>query len=749
MLKGNNLNYSYIQTMRKVLLLLALFTLNTTIHAQDKTKEELLKELQARPQPDNERVDILTELFHTREFQDNEKTKFAEEALVLSRKINYPVGEAHALLYQVRDADAESNYRVSDSLLHVAEIIVKKANDKNLTAFFLYYKGGHFSRRTNKECIDYFLQAAQAFQQLGDNKNLGFCYYYISEYYLNHVADYPLAMEYILKALNYAQLAKSPYLLCKVWTHIGGIYSSIGDFDNALQNYQKASEANKKLQNKDMERAIQIRIGYIYLMKDEYPEAINAYMLFIKDNSSKLDSCTFESDMANVYIQMDSLPMAFKYGFSSFEKAKELKDPLELSSVLAILARAYNKKEMPDSAIFYARAGLDSSLKKGMLHLVRNNAGALADAYAAKKDFANAYKYHMQFINARDSILNTDLRNRTSMLKYNNDLDKKQTEIVKLEAQRNAQRSFLVSALVVLALILITAGMLFRNNRQKQKANALLTEQKQKVESTLSELKSTQAQLIQSEKMASLGELTAGIAHEIQNPLNFVNNFSEVNSELISELVDELDKGNTEEVKALANDIKENSEKINHHGKRADSIVKGMLQHSRKSKGQKELTDINALCDEYLRLAYHGLRAKDKSFNAELKTDFDPSLPKINVVPQDIGRVILNLINNAFYAVGENRNLTGFQNLLGLVTVQTKKINDKVEISVIDNGNGIPENIVDKIFQPFFTTKPTGQGTGLGLSLSYDIVKAHGGEIKVETKESEGALFIIQLPITI
>jgi signal transduction histidine kinase len=267
------------------------------------------------------------------------------------------------------------------------------------------------------------------------------------------------------------------------------------------------------------------------------------------------------------------------------------------------------------------------------------------------------------------------------------------------------------------------------------------------VEKTLEELKSTQAQLIQSEKMASLGELTAGIAHEIQNPLNFVNNFSEVNNELISELVDEVDKGNYDEVKLIAVNLKDNEEKINHHGKRADAIVKGMLQHSRASTGTRELTDINALCDQYLRLSYHGMRAKDKSFNAEFKTDFDETVGEINVVPQDIGRVLLNLFNNAFYAVNEKKKSYELSAMTyePLVSVQTKKIDDKVEIRVADNGNGIPQSIVDKIFQPFFTTKPTGQGTGLGLSLAYDIIKAHGGEIKVETKDGEGTTFIIEL----
>ena len=283
---------------------------------------------------------------------------------------------------------------------------------------------------------------------------------------------------------------------------------------------------------------------------------------------------------------------------------------------------------------------------------------------------------------------------------------------------------------------------------QVAERTAALTLQKAALQHTLDELTSTQKQLIQSEKMASLGELTAGIAHEIQNPLNFVTNFSELNTELLAEMKEEIDKGNLEEVKLIANDIIGNEEKINHHGKRADAIVKGMLQHSRSSSGTKEPTDINKLADEYLRLAYHGLRAKDKSFNATMKTDFDETIGNINITPQDIGRVILNLITNAFYAAPLPPE-GGFPNPdykhSPTVWVNTKKVGDKVFISVKDNGPGIPQKILDKIFQPFFTTKPTGQGTGLGLSLAYDIVKAHGGELKVKSIEGEGAEFIIQL----
>ncbi len=282
--------------------------------------------------------------------------------------------------------------------------------------------------------------------------------------------------------------------------------------------------------------------------------------------------------------------------------------------------------------------------------------------------------------------------------------------------------------------------------KEREKAQQKELEQAKEIEKAYTALKATQSQLIQSEKMASLGELTAGIAHEIQNPLNFVNNFSEVSSELIGEMNEELDKGDVKEARAIAHDLKQNLEKITYHGKRADAIVKGMLQHSRSSSGQKEPTDLNALCDEYLRLSYHGLRAKDKTFNATLKTHFDASIKTVKIIPQDIGRVVLNLLTNAFYAVNEKKQLQkeGYE---PIVSISTEKIGGEVEIRVTDNGNGIPDSVYEKIFQPFFTTKPTGQGTGLGLSMSYDIVKAHGGILKCTSTVNSGTEFVIELPL--
>ncbi|MBL7871655.1 MAG: histidine kinase, partial [Cyclobacteriaceae bacterium] len=364
-------------------------------------------------------------------------------------------------------------------------------------------------------------------------------------------------------------------------------------------------------------------------------------------------------------------------------------------------------------------------------------------AYLLNGNTDSAFVYQGRALVTKDSLHKAKMN---SLAEFQNLSFGEQMRLLELQRENDAYQSKMVNYAMLTGLcfsILITV-VLYRNNNEKKKTNKVLEE-------TLSHLKSTQSQLIQSEKMASLGELTAGIAHEIQNPLNFVNNFSEVSHELLDEMKEEIDKGNYEEVKAISRDVKQNLEKILHHGKRADGIVKGMLQHSRSSSGTKEPTNINALADEYLRLAYHGLRAKDKSFNATMNTDYDQTMGNINIIPQDIGRVILNLITNAFYVVNERAKLhqPGYEPTVTVSThysLSSGEGRGEVIIKVKDNGNGIPDSIKEKIFQPFFSTKPTGQGTGLGLSLSYDIVKAHGGELKVETKEGEGSKFIITLP---
>ena len=411
------------------------------------------------------------------------------------------------------------------------------------------------------------------------------------------------------------------------------------------------------------------------------------------------------------------------------------------------IAAFYKNTNNADSALHYAHKGLEESKVINQKKTILEAAALLSELYEPG-DTKSSLQYLKIADTYKDSIFGAGNIEAVQTLVAREEERQKEIQAAKVAYQNQLKQYALIAGLAILLLI---AFFLYRNNLKERRAKLLLQNKNEIIEQTLGHLKTTQAQLIQSEKMASLGELTAGIAHEIQNPLNFVNNFSDVNTELIDELKSELTVGNTQSAIEIADDIKENEEKINHHGKRADAIVKGMLQHSRASTGQKELTDINALCDEYLRLAYHGIRAKDKSFNAEIKTDFDNSIEKTNIVPQDIGRVILNLINNAFYAVNERQKVEGigFEPTVSISTasIQPPLGGRSVQIKVADNGGGIPQNIVDKIFQPFFTTKPTGQGTGLGLSLAYDIIKAHGGEIKAQTKEEEGSEFIIQLPV--
>jgi len=418
-----------------------------------------------------------------------------------------------------------------------------------------------------------------------------------------------------------------------------------------------------------------------------------------------------------------------------------------------LLADYYMEKGKRDSVFLYIEDGLANAQHLNAPDLLLRSYTALSRYYHSTGNNDSIVKYQALMIKIKDSLFNDKQAQQFQNIDFDEEQRQQQVETAKKDLRASWRMYSLLAGLFVFLFIAI---MLWRNSLQRKKANLLLSKQKSELESTLVSLKETQKQLIQSEKMASLGELTAGIAHEIQNPLNFVNNFCEVNNELIEELKSEKLKVKSERDVELENqlldNIEQNLEKINHHGKRAEAIVKGMLQHSRTSSGQKELTDINKLADEYLRLAYHGFRAKEKGFNSVriaigIKTEFDDSIEKINVVPQEIGRVFLNLLNNAFYAVNEKTKAAGTgDEYKPAVTISTKKVGDKMLISVADNGNGIPQKNLDKIFQPFFTTKPTGQGTGLGLSIAYDIVKAHGGEIKVETKEGEGSEFIIRLP---
>ncbi len=551
----------------------------------------------------------------------------------------------------------------------------------------------------------------------------------------------------------------------------------LGDLPGALEMAFKAIQIAKG-NNIETKTAPSLNaIGETYIILKEYPKAIFYFHLqktLDKTAGNEGGTAYAMYDMGNAYDEMGSLDLAYYceqeairhfanigrkepivykiLGDIALKKGDKQRALSEYKQCLQIAVSnnerratsfAYNKiaayykdQDQPDSAIYYANKGLQESGAIGKKLTGMEAANLLSELYD-QKDPKEAFRY-LKMANAyKESLFGTNNIHSIQALVAQEEAHQKEIEANRISYQTKLK---LYALLAGLGILLIIALILYRNNLQKQKANKVL-------EKTLVKLKSTQTQLVHSEKMASLGELTAGIAHEIQNPLNFVNNFSEVNTELLEELKQEISTKNYEQVSAIADDIIGNERKINMHGKRADAIVKGMLQHSQSSGGKKEPTNLNALADEYMRLSYHGLRAKDKSFNSELVTHFDEKLPKVNIIPQDIGRVLLNLFNNAFYAVNQKKK-TADEGYKPEVMVSTAVENNYIIIKVKDNGVGIPDAIKDKIMQPFFTTKPTGEGTGLGLSLSYDmVVKGHGGSIQINSEEGHGSEFIITLPV--
>jgi signal transduction histidine kinase len=609
--------------------------------------------------------------------------------------------------------------------------------------------------------IKYAQQGLSLAKKLNYRKGQANCFLVLAKFSDN----ISLAIQYSLNALEIFEKLKDKTGMASAHLLLQGNYWVAGDFTNSLYHAftgEKIAETNNVIGNLQfpghrLAPLFLAEIGQIYLLRNQLDSAEIYTLKSIAQNElfngAKWDFPIYL--LATIQREKGDYTSALE-NYRSAILLTQYANPWDTIQIFSGISTLFKKMGKLDSAIYYAQIVKNnwtsvSSEPKNLLEAINT----LKESFKLKGDKDSAFKYSELGNTLTDSIYSKDKVRQLQNVTFNEQL--KQQEIISSQNKYKSKVQ-IYSLAAGLFIVLLLAGIIWRNNHHRKKAYELLEKQKgetdfQKaaVEKTLEELKSTQKQLVQREKMASLGELTAGIAHEIQNPLNFVNNFSDVNTELIDELKTELATGITQQAIELANDIKDNEQKINHHGKRADAIVKGMLQHSRSSSGVKEPTDINALCDEYLRLSYHGLRAKDKTFNATIKTDFDNSIGKINVIPQDIGRVVLNLLSNAFYAVDEKKKQQP-QGYEPTVSISTKKIDDKpdsyrVDIRVTDNGNGIPKKVVDKIFQPFFTTKPTGQGTGLGLSLSYDIIKAHGGEIKVETKEGEGVEFIIQLPL--
>lgn len=592
--------------------------------------------------------------------------------------------------------------------------------------------------------LQYAQEALSLARKMGDEKREADCLLIIG----TSQVDYIQSIQSLLSALSMYEGLKDSLLICNAKLQLQAAYREAGDFKNALFQALagvKIAKAHQVIGDLDifpghrLEPLFLSEIGQTYILMNQ-PDSALIYVEKAVEINDLFNGATYEFPiylLATIQRMKGEYPLALM----NYRKAIVLTiqngfagDTLQIYSGMSSL---FTKTGKLDSAKHYANIvarswELGNTERKNILEAIGN----LAAVYKLTGNKDSIIKYVELNQKLKDSFYGVDKDREIQNISFNERLTKEKLLASQAKYRNRVQVYGLTAGLCAL---LIIAVLLWRSNHNKQKS-------KTEIEKAYAELKSTQTQLIQSEKMASLGELTAGIAHEIQNPLNFVNNFSEVNKELMIEMKDEINKGNLDGIISLANDIIDNEEKINHHGKRADAIVKGMLQHSRTSEGLKEPADINALADEYLRLSFHGFRAREKTFNVAIKTDFDPTIGKINMVAQDIGRVLLNLYNNAFYAVSEKKKQHP-ANYEPVVSVSTKKMHDKIEIIVKDNGGGISTHILNKIFQPFFTTKPAGAGTGLGLSLSYDTVRSHGGLLQVDSKEGEGSAFIIDLPL--
>jgi signal transduction histidine kinase len=645
----------------------------------------------------------------------------------------------------------------ADSVKLYEKLYLKTRSDSALAR--LYFSKSRYYRRLNNDSALIYGKRLLAFSQ--KNHKVGWEIGALGniEYVLRERGELAEALNIQLQELDLARRSKTGTFEGEALNSIGNTYMDMGDARTGLKYYQASLEVLKNAVATHQPAGLYWELNENSNIGNAYealhmPDSALFYELRMYHNKDFPVDLRPElvGRIGEANITLGRYREALNYYRKGVAPADSLKSNLDILLLNYQMAGAFDKLNMPDSGIYYAHKAFVEAKSTSIRSVALNSSRLLADLYSRRNNIDSAYHYQQIAARYNDTLFGAEKFSRIQHVL--SDEQQRQQKLLR-EQERLKRRYQLIGSIAVVVFLLTIVLLVWRSNRVQRDQNkrlavqkTQLTEQRDELQTLLGELKTTQSQLIQREKMASLGELTAGIAHEIQNPLNFVNNFSEVSVELLDELKEEARSGNAEEVIAIADDLTENLTKINHHGKRADGIVKGMLEHSRASTGQKEPTDINKLADEYLRLAYHGLRAKDKSFNAELVTHFDESLPPAKAIPQDMGRVMLNLFNNAFYAVHQKQQTSG-ADYKPTVEVSTSVQNGQVQINVKDNGIGIPENIKDKIMQPFFTTKPTGQGTGLGLSLSYDIVvKGHGGRIDVQSENGEFTEFILSLPLT-
>lgn len=633
-------------------------------------------------------------------------------------------------------------------------------------------------------------EAQKILQHLNDTTQIGKVYGLYGMLY-GMQSQYDSSRFYYEKAITNSLKTGNKKDLPSFYGGIAISYQMQSNFTKTLFYQQKSLEIAEELNNIRSQAVTSLNMASTYQLINDTIRAeaqfLNAIRLAKKKGLTDVEVYGY-SNLASLYSYLEKWDKVYDYSIKAAKLANEWGDiPIEVASyskaviALANLKRFSEAEKILDEIKTNSEAAkqpiilgqineaiaitrmLQKNYSEAAIYFEKNIKGKkeignidrnlavtyknLSFCYENLGNYKNALLNFQQYATIKDSINSSEKIKELTEQTMNYEFQKKE-ELRQLDQKNTDEinRTRQLALLIGLGLTLILMFVAYRALRIKQKGNAKLKIQKKNLQKALMDLQRTQAQLVQSEKMASLGELTAGIAHEIQNPLNFVNNFSEVSTELVTEMTEELENHHYEEVQELAKDIKMNLEKINHHGKRADAIVKGMLQHSRKSNSEKKPTDINALCEEYLKLSYHGLRAKDNTFNATLKTDLGENIQKINLNPQNVGRVILNLLNNAFYALNEKKKIAGpeYEPILFLQTINRDKF---ITITIKDNGIGIPDKVMSKIFQPFFTTKPSGQGTGLGLSISHDIItNGHNGGLTAETVEGEGTTFTITLP---
>jgi len=741
-----------------IICLLIFCVLNT--NAQN-SKVDSIQILINQAETDTGRIKLkLHQLDYLSTFNLDSGINLAIKTLQEAQEVQFYRGEVDLRKKLVYNYSYKGNYKAASEQLNQLNKLIVPSNDSIDFASVFATAGMFYGIQSKYDSSIYFFEKAIViYERLGKRKKLSTCYSNIAIGY-QQKSNFPMTLYYQQKSLKLREEDKNESGMAYTIVNMANTYTNMGDIERSESLYLKAIELAKKTQLMNVELYAYSNLSSLYTDEAKWQKSYEFALKAAKLGRTMGDQGIQAASLAKASISLVNLNQTEK-ALALSEKAIILADSsghpfniIQAYSGMGFVLKSQNKWH---EAIPYYEKGLD--LQEDIDIYNKNNVQLfveLSECYEKTGSHSKALVMFKEAAMITDSVRSKENIQKATERTMNYEFEKKeQSTLARQKAKDEITRTRQVALIIglILSLVLIVVAILAYYN--KQKANALLLDQKKEVEGTLKKLKNTQAQLIHAEKMASLGELTAGIAHEIQNPLNFVNNFSDVSVDLVEEMYEEMETGSAKDAKAIGKDLKENLEKISHHGKRASSIVKGMLEHSRVGDGRKELTNINEMTDEYLRLAYHGFRAKDKSFNAEIESEFDDTLPKIKVIPQDFGRVLLNLVNNAFYACAERsqsavseKHKIQEEAYKPTVSVSTRKINNGIEIKVKDNGNGIPDEVLKKIFQPFFTTKPTGEGTGLGLSMSYDIItKGHDGKLNVETNLGEGTTFIIQLQV--